>query len=74
MSHYRCLLLEHLLLASFLEENHSDSSWFVMYVSDCVGSHSRDHLSDLLHRPVAPERQTNHVGGQCWSGQDHPCV
>lgn len=41
-------------------------------VSDGAGPQSRDHLSDLLHRPAAPEGQTHHVSGQRWSRQDHP--
>lgn len=55
-------------------EGLSDSSSAVACVSDCAGPQSRDHLSDLLHRPAAPEGQTYHVGGQRWSRQDHPRV
>lgn len=45
--------------------------WFF---SDCVGPHTGDHLSDLLHGPAAAARQTHHVGGQCRRGQNDPGV
>lgn len=54
--------------------NNPFESRHVLCVSDCFGSHSRNHLSDLLHGPAAPERKAYYVGGQRWCGQDHPGV
>lgn len=66
------LLLITLFIDHILDEPFQ--SGHVMCVSDCAGPHSRNHLSDLLHGPAAPKRQTYHVSRQRWSGQDHPGV
>lgn len=61
-------------LITELVVNKPFQSGHLLCVSDCFGSHSRNHLSDLLHGPAAPEKKAYHVSGQRRSGQDHPGV
>lgn len=68
-----CTKPKMLLDIVFILDKHFQS-YDSLCVSDCAGPHPRNHLSDLLHGPPAPEGQTDHVSGQRRSGQDHPGV